>query len=90
MAQMRKQHARGRNALVVLAAMVALGGSATTAANAACQVSSPVLGEVSPANLERGVGQDVIFDGVDAPRRHRCAKVAVLKDRYEGGARGRG
>jgi hypothetical protein len=33
---------------------------------------------------------NTVNDGVDAPRRHRCAKVAVLKDRYEGGARGRG
>ena len=32
----------------------------------------------------------IVSDGVDAPRRHRCAKVAVLKNRYEGGARGRG
>jgi hypothetical protein len=29
-------------------------------------------------------------DGVDAPRRHRCAKVEVLITPLEGGVRGRG
>ena len=31
-----------------------------------------------------------VSDGVDATRRHQCAKVAVLRNRYEGGVRGRG
>ena len=36
------------------------------------------LRDVTPGSLR-------VIDGVDAPRRHLCAKVAVLNNRYRGG-----
>jgi IS66 Orf2 like protein len=35
-------------------------------------------------------GQGFVSDGVDAPRRHPCAKVAVFRTRNRGGVRGEG
>jgi hypothetical protein len=42
----------------------------------------------TPLTLWRVPCGTTVTDGVDAPRRHRCVEVAVLRDRNRGGVRG--
>lgn len=47
------------------------------------------VGALSPTRVP-GYAMRTHRDGVDAPRRHRCAKVVVLNDHHRGGVHGPG